>query len=244
MDALLSTLYTFFVEKLPFITIAVFSIGILLRLKRWLGASHDLDNPKIDLVESVKYIVLDVVLFRKTFKRDKFTWLVVFLFHGSIAGILFGHMRGFYMWSETIFDPFGQWFAEFMVHTLPIYVGWVFIATQVYLLVRRIRLENSELTSLPNDYIALVLLLITSIVGQGMRIFPPEAIANHVYNVVFIPGLIVLHLEAVPSYHWFHIHVLMTQLFVMYIPYSKFIHIISGVMTSAIYGSRRKQLGI
>jgi nitrate reductase gamma subunit len=48
----------------------------------------------------------------------------------------------------------------------------------------------------------------------------------------------------VPSYHWFHIHVLMTQLFVMYIPYSKFIHIISGVMTSAIYGSRRKQLGI
>ncbi len=62
------------------------------------------------------------------------------------------------------------------------------------------------------------------------------------YTVVFIPKYIVLYLEAVPSYHWFHWHVLMTQLFVIYTPFSKFIHIISGVISPALYGSRRKEL--
>ena len=244
MSELVPLLYTFFVEKLPYVTIAVFSLGMILRLRRWLGAPRDAVTPKFDAVNSLKYVVLDVVLFRKTFDRDKATWLVLFLFHGSIAGILFGHMRGFYLWSATMFEPLGHWFAEFMVHTLPIYVGWVFIATQVILLARRMMLEGKALTSTATDYVSLVLLLATSIVGQGMRIFPPEAIPTQIYDIVFIPGLIVLHLETVPSYHWFHIHVLLTQLFAMYAPYSKFIHTISGVISPAIYGSWRKQHGI
>lgn len=244
MSGLTPLLYAFFVEKLPYVTITVFSLGMVLRLRRWLGAPRDAATPKFDAVNSLKYVILDVVLFRKTFERDKVTWLVLFLFHGSIAGILFGHMRGFYLWSAAIFYPLGHWFAEFMVHTLPIYVGWVFIATQVILLARRMMLEDKALTSTATDYVSLVLLLATSIVGQGMRIFPPEAIPTQVYDVVFIPGLIVLHLETVPSYHWFHIHVLLTQLFVMYAPYSKFIHTISGVISPAIYGSWRKQYDI
>jgi nitrate reductase gamma subunit len=241
MNGFIPLLYAFFVEKLPYVTIAVFSIGMILRLQRWLGAPKDPTTLKPSLVYSLKYIFLDVVLFRKTFERDKGTWLVLFLFHGCIAGILFGHMRGFYLWSASMFDPLGHWFADFMVHTLPIYVGWVFIITQILLLVRRYHLEGKQLTSMTTDYVTLVLLLVTSIVGQGMRIFPPEAVPAEVYDIVFIPGLIVLHLEAVPSYHWFYIHILMTQLLVMYAPYSKLIHTISGVVAPAIYGSWRKQ---
>jgi nitrate reductase gamma subunit len=244
MDGLLATIYAFFVEKLPYITIVVFTLGIALRIRRWLNAPSDQTTPKMSLFDSLKYIILDVVLFRKTFQRDKATWLVVFTFHACIAGILFGHARGFYIWSASLFYPLGQMLANFMVHILPIYVGWAFIGTQVLLLFRRFSLENKQLTSLTNDYVALILLLATTIVGQGMRIFPPEEVATHIYNVVFIPRLIVLHLEAVPSYHWFHIHVLLTQLFVMYTPYSKFIHMISGVLTPATYGSWRKKFGI
>jgi len=242
--SVITTLYRFFVEVLPYITIAIFTVGMILRILRWRNAPKDHYSTKINLVESIKYIILDVVLFRKTWKRDKLTWLVLFLFHGSVAGILFGHMRGFKLWSAAIFEPMGHRFADWMVHTLPIYVGWVFLATIVILLIRRIRLENQQLTSLTNDYIAMILLLLASIIGQGMRIFPPEAIIDGTYKVVFIPRLIVLHLETIPSYHWFHWHVLMTQLFVMYTPFSKFIHIISGIISPAIYGSRRKEIGI
>jgi nitrate reductase gamma subunit len=80
--------------------------------------------------------------------------------------------------------------------------------------------------------------------GQGMRLFPLEAISTEAYTVVFIPRLIVLHLETAPNYHWFHWHVFLTQALVMYTPFSKFIHIISGVISPAIYGSRRKELDI
>jgi nitrate reductase gamma subunit len=241
---MLSVIYTFFIEKLPYITIAIFTIGILLKLQRWLSAPKDHHNPPLDLFASIQYIFLDVILFRKTFKRDKLTWFLVFAFHGSVGGILFGHMRGFHLWSASIFDPLGHWMAEFMIHTLPIYMGWILIITTVLLLIRRIRLENRQLTSLTNDYIVLIIVLLAAVVGQGMRMIPPSHTVTEAYTVVFVPRFIVLHLEAAPSYHWFHWHVLLTQLFVIYTPFSKFIHIISGVITPAIYGSRRKELGV
>jgi len=153
-------------------------------------------------------------------------------------------MRGFHLWSASMFEALGHGFAEFMVHILPLYMGWMFLATQIYLLYRRVRLEGKQLQSLANDYGALVILLITSILGQGMRIFPPEAIPPETYSVVFIPNLIVLHLEKVPSHHWFFWHVLFTQLLVMYLPWSKLVHAISGVVTSALYGSRRRKYDI
>lgn len=244
MNDAISAIYAFFVQTLPYITIAVFSAGMLLRIQRWMNAPKDHYNPKMSLVDSIKYIILDVMLFRKTYGRNKATWLLVFSFHASIGGILFGHMRGFHIWSASIFDPLGHWMADFMIHTLPVYMGWLLIGTTFLLLVRRFILEDKQLSSLTNDYIALIIVLLAAIVGQGMRLFPPEATSTEIYSIVFIPRLIVLHLEVVPSYHWFHWHVLLTQLFVMYTPFSKFIHILTGVVTPAIYGSRRKELGI
>lgn len=232
-------MYDLVIEKLPYVTIFVFFLGVVLRLNRWLRASKDPADIEIDLFASIKQILLDVVLFRKQFKTDKVSWFFIFLFHMSIAGIMFGHMRGFKWWSASMFNPLGHDLAYFMVKQLPIYVGWAFLASQIFLLIRRIFLEKSHLLSLPNDYIALVLILIASIFGQGMRILPPEAIPTKQYSVVFIPKLIVLHLEKVPNHLFFFLHTLFTQLFVMYIPYSKLIHIFSGLITTAIYGSRR-----
>jgi nitrate reductase gamma subunit len=244
LNSLITFFYTFFVEKLPYITIAIFLLGAALRATRWMSAPKDPEKSQISVTAAVKYIILDVVFFRKTFKSDKVIWLIIFLFHIAAGGILFGHMRGFHIWSAEMFAPLGEWVAEFMVETLPVYMGWLFIATQILLLIRRVLLEDRRLASLPNDYLALILLLITSILGQGMRIFPPEAIPTHTYSVVFIPGLIVLHLEKVPSFHWFFLHILFTQLFIMYIPFSKLVHIFSGVITSALYGSRRSEYGL
>ncbi len=246
MNVFIEFLYAFFVEKLPYITIAVFLLGLALRTARWMSAPQDKHraSSRLSLSAAFEYVILDVVFFRKTFKWDKLTWLILLIFHVSSGGILFGHLRGFNIWSADMFNPLGEWLAGFMVHTLPVYMGWLFIATQVILLLRRGVLENRQLASFPNDYLVLILLLITSILGQGMRIFPPEAIPAHTYSIVFIPGFVVLHLEKVPSFHWFFLHVLFTQLFFMYIPFSKLIHIYSGVISSFLYGSRRAEYGI
>ena len=130
MNSLLAAIYAFSVEKLPYITIFVTFIGVALRVMRWRSSPPDHEKIKIDPLESIKYVILDVVLFRKTWRTDKVMWLALFLFHGSVAGIVFGHMRGFHIWSIHMFESLGHTFAEFMVHTLPIYVGYVFIVTQ------------------------------------------------------------------------------------------------------------------
>jgi nitrate reductase gamma subunit len=244
LNGVLSALYSFFVTKLPYITIVVFILGVAYRLQRWLSAPKDHIGSPINWFSAIKYAVLDVVLFRKTFKTDKSMWFVLVLFHIGVGGILFGHMRGFHLWSVSMFEVLGHDFAEFMVHILPVYMGWMFLSTQIYLLYRRIRFEGRQLQSLANDYGALIILIITSILGQGMRIFPPEAIPAETFSVVFIPHFIILHLEKVPSHHWFFWHTLFTQLLVMYLPWSKLVHVISGIVTSALYGSRRREYGL
>ncbi len=240
----MSVISDFLVEKLPYITILVFLIGIAWRINRWVNAPKSETRIKFDAIASIKYIILDVVFFRKQFKTEKLTWFVIFVFHMCIAGILFGHMRGFNWWNASLFSTFGSDFSHFMIEVLPVWVGWAFIASQVALLLRRVAFERKKLLSSINDYLVLILLLATSIVGQGTRVIPPERIPPEVYDVVFIPSLIVLHLEKVPNDLWFALHVLTTQLFVMYIPYSKLVHIFSGVISPAIYGSRRKEYGI
>lgn len=244
MNGSIAFFYNFTVEKLPYITIVVFLLGVIFRTARWVSGPKDSHRVPFSFLAATKYIFLDIILFRKTFKTDRVSWFILFLFHIAAGGIIFGHLRGFYIWSAEMFNPLGEGVANFMVELLPIYMGWLFIATQILLIIRRGILEDRQLLSFPDDYIVLFLLLIKSILGQGMRIFPPEAIPAHTYNVVFIPGIIVLHLETVPSFHWFFLHVLFTQIFVMYIPYSKLIHVISGVISTALYGSRRAKYGI
>jgi nitrate reductase gamma subunit len=239
----LAPLYNFFITKMPYITIALFLLGIALTLQRWLSAPKGPEGPPLDLGSALKYMFQDLVLFRKTWKTDKATWALVSLFHWSAYGIIFGHLRGFGWWSIGLFEPLGHAFAEFMVETLPIYVGWVFLATMVILLARRIFYEKSKLHSLSNDYIALVILLIKGILGQGMRILPVTHVAEPV-SITFIPGLVTLVLEKLPAQDWFYWHVFFTQLFIIYIPFSKMIHMISSVITSALYGSRRSQYGV
>jgi len=240
----LSPFYNFIVTKMPYITITLTVLGFLLMLHRWLSAPKGPKGPPLSLKAAAKYFFLDLVLFRKTWKTDKPTWLLIALFHWSTYGIIFGHLRGFGWWSIGLFEPLGHTFAEFMVETLPIYVGWVFVVTTALLLVRRIFYEKSKLQSLPNDYIALILLLIKAILGQGMRILPVEAYLPEPVSITFIPGLAVLMLEKLPAQDWFYWHVLFTQLFILYIPFSKMTHIITSVITSALYGSRRNQYGI
>jgi nitrate reductase gamma subunit len=240
----LSPFYNFIVTKMPYITITLTVLGFLLMLHRWLSAPKGPKGPPLSLKAAAKYFFLDLVLFRKTWKTDKPTWLLIALFHWSTYGIIFGHLRGFGWWSIGLFEPLGHAFAEFMVETLPIYVGWVFVVTTALLLVRRIFYEKSKLQSLPNDYIALILLLIKAILGQGMRILPVEAYLPEPVSITFIPGLVVLMLEKLPAQDWFYWHVLFTQLFILYIPFSKMTHIITSVITSALYGSRRNEYDI
>jgi nitrate reductase gamma subunit len=208
MNQALSPLYSFFITKMPYITITLTVLGFLLMLQRWLSAPKSPEGPPLNLGAALKYMLLDLVLFRKTWKTCKPTWLL------------------------------------FMVETLPVYVGWVFLFTTAILLVRRIYYEKSKLESLSNDYIALVLLLIKGILGQGMRILPVEAYLSEPVGITFIPGLVVLWLEKLPAQDWFYWHVFFTQLFIIYIPFSKMIHVISSVITSALYGSRRSEYGI
>jgi nitrate reductase gamma subunit len=235
-----SIVSAFIVEKLPYVTLAVFIAGMGLRLSRWMRAPKGNRETRIDIPSSIKYVILDTLFLRKQFKTDKVTWALVFSLHASLAGIIVGHLRGFNWWSASIFDALGPGAATFVVRELPVYVGWVFLGSLVLLLLRRIHLEKRRLLSFPNDYAVMLLLLVIAVAGQAMRILPAEVAPANSYDVVFIPGLVVLHLETIPSTFWFLTHTLAAQLFIMYIPFSKLIHIWSGVLTSALYGSRRK----
>ncbi len=239
-----STFTDIVVYQLPYVTLAVFALGVTWRLQRWMAAPKDPDPIKLDLAASLKYIVLDAILLRKQFKTDKVSWALVFSFHLCVYGIGFGHLRGFGVWSASLFAPLGAGFEDWIVYVFPVYVGYFFIGTLIALLARRIFLERGgRLMSIPEDYIILVLLLAVAILGQGTRVLPPQTAVPQAYDVRFL-GLINLHLEKVPNDLWFGFHILTSQLLIMYIPFSKLVHMFSGVVTPAFYGSRRKEFGV
>ena len=232
------------VYDLPYITLTVFALGVAWRLQRWMTAPKDLDPIKLDAAASLKYILLDAILLRKQFKADKLSWTLVFSFHMCVYGIGFGHLRGFGVWSASLFAPLGAGFEDWIVYVFPIYVGYFFIGTLVAILARRILLERrKQLMSIPEDYVILVLLLAVAVLGQGTRVLPPGTVTPQVYDVTFF-GLITLHLEKVPNELWLDLHLFTSQLLIMYIPFSKLVHMFSGVVTPAFYGSRRKEIGV
>ena len=229
---------------MPYLTIILTIMGFGMVINRWLSAPKDNESPPLNLKSAIKYFFLELVLFREIWKTDKPIWLLVPIFHWSAYGIIFGHLRGFRWWSIGLFEPLGHTFAEFMVETLPIYVGWIFLITTAILLFRRIFYEKRKLQSLSNDYIALFILLIKGILGQGMRLLPVDAYLTEPIGITFIPNIAILWLEKLPAQDWFYWHIFFTQLFIIYIPFSKMIHIISSIITSTFYGSRRSEYGI
>ncbi|MEW6529993.1 MAG: respiratory nitrate reductase subunit gamma [Thermodesulfobacteriota bacterium] len=211
---------------LPYVTVVVFVVGIVYRIKKWNKApagKMTLFSAPATPSEKWKQILKEVLVFKQLFDGNKSLWAGTWIFHAALALIIVGHSR-------VVTDFPLLWAALGMsnanVDTMSNVVGGaagvIVLAMGMYLLVRRLVVSRVAEISDTDDYVCLGLILAIVISGDILR-FGPHFDLN--LSRQYFAGLLTFQGGPVPSNPWFLLHLFLGQILIMYVPFSKFLHI-------------------
>jgi len=215
-SAVLWTLLSLFLIGSGYFAILVFVVGMLLRLVLYLRTPAPLPHAVTPAPETptgaATRVLGDVLIFPSLFKADKLLWVAAWLFHATLAAILFRHLRYF----------------TFPVPNLVLYMepvalimGYIFGVAALVLFWRRLALPRTLYVSNLPDYLALTLL--GAIAGTGI-VMSYWAHVNIVEVKAFALGLLTLRPVAPPQHPLFLIHFFLVQVLLVYFPFSKLLH--------------------
>lgn len=222
---------------LPYIALAVFSMGLLLKVMEWLEASKPRSrvNPPFPVKRSsislsiLKALILDAIFFRKVARRSLSLWLMTFPMHLLSALILIGHTRSMGLWSASWFTFLAP--EEVLTHWIPLIAGWIIFIELILLTLRRIVHTHVRRISKADDFILLLLLVAIMFTGNMMRVLPHGEEAH----TLTIPYLFTMHLHDTPPLEWMSLHMILIEILIMYLPFSKLLHILSGIISTIRY---------
>lgn len=210
-----------------YLSAAVFVAGMGWRLFIWLSAAVPL---KIVLTPGpvttggvMRRLAGEVVLFRSLIQADFWLWAAAWLFHVSLLLLAVGHVGGLVI---PEFARASLGLTEEQFHHLAQVTGGAFgivaIIPLLYLLVRRMAVDRLRYISTLSDYVALTLLLLIIATGNQMRFLGSFDLAQ---ARRFVSGLLAFHPVAPPADLAFTAHLLLVCALLIYIPFSKLVHL-------------------
>jgi respiratory nitrate reductase gamma subunit len=165
----------------------------------------------------------EVVLFRSLFGADRLLWGAAWLFHVSLVLLAAGHVGGLVI---PGFARASLGLSEEQFHQLAQVAGGAFgllaVVPLVGLLWRRLALERVRHISVLGDHLALVLLLSIIATGNQMRFMGGLDLGQ---ARQFVSGLLTFHPVAPPHNAAFAAHLLLVCALLVYIPFSKLVHL-------------------
>lgn len=217
----LGPLHSFILTVLPTAAVVVFILGLVLRIRSW-----RLGLPQFRF--AMRPTAKDIYATARQLSRKGFssTWLLLWPFHMTFLVIFFGHLRGIGIWSADWFT----WLApkEFLTKLLPNIVGVIFLLAIIFHFGQRLGSTNMQVPPTRfSDYIFIVLIVAIACTGMAMRFLP------HMHGELsfqLLPG-ITMTLDKIPQLDILAIHALLSEFFIMYIPFSRLMHMITGLVT-------------
>lgn len=213
---------------LPYITIAVFLIGVVYRVAVWWSrpspASIPVFNAQTSVGQSIVRVLSDVLFFRSLlrFRENYILWLGGWVFHISLLLILLRHLR-YFMGGVTV----PAWVNA--LQGVGVVAGIVIGVPLLYLLVRRVVYPELKFISTPPDYIVLLLLLGVVVSGLFAKYVAPPYIIDVKFMLRNLMAFRTVLPEGVNSV--FLLHFFLVQVLAMYLPFSKVMHM-GGVFFS------------
>jgi nitrate reductase gamma subunit len=218
--------FAFLIGKvMPFITLAVFMVGLVFRLSRWQKAAVGniaLFPSASSRGELVKKVAGEVMMFSSFRKESKVLWWQTWVFHFTLVLILLGHTRLITDWPLRVLLGLS---AE-TVHAISAWgggiCGVIAMIACILLMSRRVSLSRVREISNGEDYFVLVLLLLILVTGNAMRFLTHFDITGvQAYFASLFSGgeILVLHDPM------FLLHFSLVQLLIIYMPFGKFLHI-------------------
>jgi len=216
-----------------YVAVGVFVIGMAYQILQWLGAPKTriktgyFPKPPTSGEKWLK-VAEDSFVFPEVIKFDRWMWFFTILFHFGLLGAFVGHLRLLQEFTPLVsllgpkgMDWFASWSGGFM--------GVVLIAGLLYYLLRRLNFPFREL-SVSEDYILLILLILTVIMGNLMRFFGDIPVADY---RTYLQSLLIFRPAfpealAASSTKWaLVLHVLFANLVFVFFPFSKLVHVIA-----------------
>lgn len=223
----------FIMQILPYITLVVFTAGILYRLGRWAGARivHNITLAPFPQSNSQVLGIFgsEVIFFRSLFSSDRGLWAGAWLMHMALFGAIAGHLVGIYfLGRQFVYIGMSAELSENMSSILGTSAGLALLAGLLYLLIRRLTIQKVKEVSGTSDYLQLVLLLAIVVVGNIMRLFhdftmPYAPAKDYVAHLIMLQPLPLDH--QVLTNPFFVLHILFVQILLMVFPFSKLMHI-------------------
>jgi nitrate reductase gamma subunit len=211
---------------LPYFTVVVFLLGIVYRIRKWNKApagKMTLFPAPATASEKWRQILKEVLIFRQLFDDNKPLWAGTWVFHAALALILIGHSRVVTDF-PVLWRMLGMGNAEVdtMSNVIGGAAGLIILAMGIYLLFRRFSLPRVREISDMEDYVSLFLILAIIITGDILR-FGTHFDLNQTRE--YFAGLVTFQVVTVPSNPYFLLHFFLGQILIMWIPFSKFLHI-------------------
>ncbi len=214
----------------------VFLVGMGWRVSTWLRAPVPL---KIVLTpgpvtagDVVRRLAGEALLFRSLLGADRWLWAAGWLFHLSLVLLVLGHVGGL---AVPGFARAVLGLSEEKFHTLANMAGGFFgvlaVIALAVLFLRRLANERLRYLSTLNDYLAVVLLLLVLGSGNHMRFLGGVDLAQ---AQEFVTGLLMFHPVAAPASPIFAWHLLLVCALLVYIPFSKLVHLGGLVFSPAL----------
>lgn len=211
---------------LPYITGVVFLVGAVYRVNKWnkAGAGRiPLFPTAATPAEKWKQILKETLIFRTLFDGDKPLWAGAWTFHVALALILLGHVRVVtdfpVLWSRLGLSGAGVDGASAFIGGA---AGLLLLGMGTYLLFRRFAVLRVREISNLEDYVCLLLILAIVATGDLLRLgtdFDLDQARQ------YFAGLFTFRSVEAPTNPYFVLHFFLGQVLIMYIPFSKFLHI-------------------
>lgn len=220
----MGVLGNFVVNMLPYIAFTVFVVGVLYRIAVWWSRPSPVPIPVFPGQRSVGSAILrvlgDVIFFRTLlqFNGNRILWLGAWLFHISFGLILLRHLR-YFLGEEAV----PGWVAS--LQSIGIAAALIISVPLLYLLVRRLAHEDIKFISTPADYFVLLLILSVVLSGLYAKYFSTPFVVDVKYVMRSLMALKPVDLSTVTLNTAFLVHFFLVQVLVMYIPFSKVMHL-------------------
>lgn len=211
---------------LPYITLIIFVVGMGYRFYVWSKTPQPGAITLFPAPASGRAMFFNVIkesfLFPSLFKGDRFLWLVAWVFHLTLALIVIGHVR--------VFTDFPRLWAALGINADAMsavsggIAGILITVCAVLLIGRRMAIGRVKEVTNPSDYLALLLIIAILVTGNLMRFAAhfDLAITREYFSALATYSVTSAGL---PQSGMYTIHFLLAQLLIMFIPFSKILHL-------------------
>jgi nitrate reductase gamma subunit len=168
-------------------------------------------------------------------RKDKVFWIFIIAYHIAFVLLFLGHLELIREFKAIQIIP----------HEVFLGAGWVGITlmmTVLYFLFRRFRSPWREI-SVPEDYIMLILLFLTMVIGSHLHLsarlyagggafdIPVEAYREYLSSIVAFNPIVPKGIEDSPHYVLVALHIFLANLVLMMIPFSKVVHMVFAFLS-------------